>query len=91
MSKQTLNLSIEEEIKERAKKIAKRRGISVSQFFEELVIREEDPYTFTPTPGSAAHKLMNLIPESDKVSHYDYKKLKKEILEERYGFDESTD
>lgn len=85
MSKKTLNLSIEESIKERAKRIAEKRGISVSQLFEELVVREEEPDTFTPTPGSAAYELSHLIPESEKVDDYDYKKLKGEMIEERYG------
>ncbi|WP_141239882.1 DUF6364 family protein [Aliifodinibius salipaludis] len=91
MSKRTLNLSIEEEIKERAKKIAEKKGISVSQFFEELIAQEDDPDSFTPTPGSAAYELMNLIPESEKVSDYDYNKIKREVIEEHYDVDESTD
>lgn len=85
MSKKTLNLSIEENIKERAKRIARKKGISVSHFFEELIIRQEDPEEFTPKPGSAADKIYNLIPESKKVDHYDYKKLKEKALKEKYG------
>ncbi|MCG2587587.1 DUF6364 family protein [Rhodohalobacter sulfatireducens] len=85
MSKKTLNLTIEESIKERAKRIAKNRGISVSQLFEEAIAREEDSEEFAPKPGSAAYKLMNLIPESEKLENYDYKKLKMEALKEKYG------
>jgi len=85
MSKTTLNLSIEEAIKKRAKRIAKRRGMSVSRFFEELIADQEDEDGFTPTPGSAAYKLANLIPESEKVDGYNYKKRRAEILEQRYG------
>lgn len=85
MSKKTLNLSIEENIKERAKRIARKKGISVSHFFEELIIRQEDPEEFTPKHGSAADKIYNLIPESKKVDHYDYKKLKEKALKEKYG------
>ncbi|NBC04376.1 MAG: hypothetical protein GVY20_11815 [Bacteroidetes bacterium] len=85
MSKKTLNLTIEESIKERAKRIAKNRGISVSQLFEEAIAREEDSEEFTPKQGSAAYKLMNLIPESEKLENYDYKKLKMEALKEKYG------
>jgi len=85
MSKKTLNLTIEESIKERAKRIAKSRGMSVSQLFEETIAREEDPEEFTPKPGSAAYTLMNLIPESEKLENYDYKKLKMEALKEKYG------
>ncbi|MEX0660478.1 MAG: DUF6364 family protein [Balneolaceae bacterium] len=84
MSKKTLNLSIEESLKERAKRIARKKGISVSHFFEELIIHQEDPEEFTPKPGSAAHKLMNLIPESEKADDYDYKKLKEKALKDKY-------
>lgn len=87
MSKKTLNLSIEEEIKRRAKKIANKRGISVSQFFEELVAREEDPEEFTPKPGSGVEQLMNAIPESEKVEDYDYDQLKYEALKEKYDLE----
>jgi antitoxin component of RelBE/YafQ-DinJ toxin-antitoxin module len=85
MSKKTLNLSIEEPIKRRAKRIAKQRGLSVSQFFEKLVTEQKDDEVFTPTPGTAAYNIANAIPESEKLGEYDYKKLKAEMLEERYG------
>jgi len=84
MAKKTLNLTIEESIKERAKRIARSRGISISQLFEEAVSREEEPQEFIPRPGSAAEKIYNLIPESEKVDSYDYKKLKEEALREKY-------
>lgn len=85
MSKQSLNLSIEESIKQRAKKIARKKGISVSRFFEELVAQQEDPDVFIPTPGSAAYEISRIIPESEKVDDYDYNKLKWEMMQERYG------
>lgn len=85
MSKKTLNLTIEESIKERAKRIAKNRGISVSQLFEETIADEEDPEEFTPKPGSGVEQLMNAIPESQKMEDYDYKKLKMEALKKKYG------
>jgi len=84
MAKKTLNLTIEESIKERAKRIARSRGISISQLFEEAVSREEEPQEFIPRPGSVAEKIYNLIPESEKVDSYDYKKLKEEALREKY-------
>lgn len=83
MSKKTLNLTIEESIKERAKRIAKKRGISVSFLVEQAIAREEDPEEITPEPGSAVYKLMNLIPESEKLDDYDYKKLKMEALRDK--------
>lgn len=87
MSKKTLNLSIEESIKRRAKRIAKQRGISVSQFFEEMIIKQEDPEEWTPTPGSAAHEIYQLIPESERMDDPDYVKLKHEALKEKYDLD----
>lgn len=85
MAKKTLNLTIEEQTKERAKLIAESRGISVSRLFEEAIAREEEPEVFIPRPGSAAHKIYNLIPESDRVDDYDYKKMKEDVLRDKYG------
>ncbi|MEX0724159.1 MAG: DUF6364 family protein [Gracilimonas sp.] len=85
MSKQPLNLSVEKEIKERAKKIAKDRGISVSKLFEEAVKKVEEPMEeYTPTPGSAAERIYNIIPESEKLNNYDCHKLKKDALKKKY-------
>jgi antitoxin component of RelBE/YafQ-DinJ toxin-antitoxin module len=87
MSKETLNLSVEKHIKEQAKRIAKNRGISVSKLFEEAVEKVEEPTEeYTPPPGSAVERIMNAIPESEKLTDYDYKKLKEEALREKYGF-----
>lgn len=85
MAKQTLNLTIKESIKERAKRIAKSRGISVSRLFEEAIIREEDPEELKMDPDSAAYKIYHMIPESEKVDEYDYKEMKENILKEKYG------
>ncbi len=74
MSKETLNLSIEKSIKKRAKEIARKKGISLSRYFEKLIVRQEEDEYFTPPPGSAAAKLANIISESEKVNDYDYKK-----------------
>ena len=87
MSKKTLNLSIEESIKQRAKRIAKQRGMSVSQFFEKLVMAQEDPEEWKPPKGSAVERLMNIIPESEKLDDPDYDKLKYEALKEKYGLE----
>ena len=84
MSKKTLNLSVEESIKRRAKRIARQRGMSVSQFFEEMVISQEDREEWTPTPGSAAEQIMNAIPESKRMDNPDYDKLKHEALKKKY-------
>jgi antitoxin component of RelBE/YafQ-DinJ toxin-antitoxin module len=85
MAKKTLNLTINDSIKERAKRIAKSRGISVSQLFEQAVIREEDPEELHLDPESAAYKIYHMIPESEKVDDFDYKEMKEKILKEKYG------
>jgi antitoxin component of RelBE/YafQ-DinJ toxin-antitoxin module len=87
MSKKTLNLTIEEPIKRRAKRIAKKRGMSVSQFFEEFITTQEDPDEWTPDKGSAVERLMNLIPESEKMDNPDYDAMKYEALKEKYNLD----
>ena len=84
MAKKTLNLTVEESIKEQAKYIAKKRGISVSKLFEEAIARKEEPDSFKPKPGSAVYELMNLIPESEKSDDNNYDKLKMDALKEKY-------
>lgn len=91
MTKKTLNLTIEENIKERAKRIARSRGISVSRLVEEAIGREEDPKEFTPRPGSAVEQIMNAIPESQKLDNYVYDELKVEALKEKYGLSKNSD
>jgi antitoxin component of RelBE/YafQ-DinJ toxin-antitoxin module len=87
MSKTTLNLSIAEPIKRRAKRIAKQRGMSVSRFFEELIASQDDPEEWSPPKGSAVERLMNIIPESDKLENPDYDKMRYEGLKEKYDLD----
>lgn len=85
MSKETLNLSIRKHIKERAKKMARQQGLSVSELFENFIAAQEDKEEFIPPPGSGTAQFVNAIPESDKVVDYDYKKLKQKMLEDRFG------
>ncbi|MEX0720810.1 MAG: DUF6364 family protein [Balneolaceae bacterium] len=85
MSKEPLNLSIEKNLKQRAKKIARDKGISISRFFEELVAKQEDPQEYKPNEGSAAYRIYHALPESRKVDHVDYKKIKEDALKEKYG------
>jgi len=56
----------------------------VREVLQKKFIKEKEPEEFTPRPGSAAEKIYNLIPESEKVDSYDYKKLKEEALREKY-------
>lgn len=85
MSKETLNLSIEKNLKLRAKELAQKKDISVSRFFELLIASQDEVEIFTPPPGSGAAQIANAIPESEKVDDYDYKIIKAKGLEEKYG------
>lgn len=85
MAKKTLNLTIKESSKERAKRIARSRGISVSRLFEEAIEREKDPEELQLDPNSAAFKIYNLVPESEKVDDLDYKEMKEAALKDKYG------
>src|SRR5690625_7989910 len=91
MTKKTLNLSIDERMKERAKRIAQEKGISVSRFFEELIASHEDPDVYTPAPGSAAETIYNLIQETQKTDHYDYIKSKEKIIKKKNPYRKSAD
>jgi antitoxin component of RelBE/YafQ-DinJ toxin-antitoxin module len=90
MSKSTLNLSIAEPIKRRAKRIAKQRGLSVSRFFENLVAEQDDSEDWKPPKGSVGEKLLNIIPESERLDDFDYKKQKLKVLKEKYHVEENT-
>jgi len=91
MSKESLNLSVEKRLKEKARKLAERKGISISNYFEEIINREKLADDYSPEPGSAASKFAGLVPESKKREAPDYKKLKSEILKDRYDHSENTD
>lgn len=86
MSKESLNLSIEKEVKDRAKRIAKQRKMSVSKLFEEVLERVEDSSDdYSPSPGSAAERIYNVIPESQKLTSRDYDELKRNAIKQKYG------
>ncbi len=84
MSKETLNLSIEKSIKQRAKEIARKKGISVSRFFEQLIAKQKEPEKYSPKPGSAAYELSRLLPASVKAEEKDYDELKWQAIKEKY-------
>lgn len=91
MPKKTLNLTIKESIKERAKRIASSRGISISRLFEEAIAREKDPQDIQLDPDSTAFRIYNIIPESERLDDYSYKEMKEDILKEKYGVQTDSD
>ena len=80
MNKETLNLSLDKKTKNRAKQLAKKRGVSVSRFFEQLIIEHEHK-AFIPPNNSGTEQFVNAIPDKDKVIDYDYKSLKSLALQ----------
>lgn len=82
MSKIALNLSLDTKTKKRAKELAKKRGVSISRFFEQLIIEHEHK-SYVPPANSGTEQFVNAIPDKDKVIDYDYKALKSEALQNR--------
>ncbi len=83
--KEKLTLTIEKEVKQRAKRQAKATGHSVSEIVEgflDIYAKEE---TFQPEPGSVTESLMGSLKLSKKFDNMDYKQIKEKILREKYG------
>lgn len=81
--KEKLTLTIEKEIKKRAKHHAKTEGISVSQMVEDYLnsITAISENSFTPEPGSVTESLAGSLPLKDKRP---YKEILSEALQEKY-------
>lgn len=84
MSKETLNLTIKSNIKQKAKLLASQKGISVSKLFEQAIESETIETEFVPIPGSVVERLMNVVEESDKRTSVDYKLLRGKVIRDRY-------
>ncbi len=85
MRKDKINLSVDRGIKQRAKRIARQRGMSISQFFEELVAREKDIEEYVPPTGSTAQRLLTLADEAQKKEHLNYDNIRHNALKEKHG------
>ena len=82
--KEKLTLSVDKEAKQRAKRISERTGMSISKLFEIFINTQDEPDSPRIPEGSAVEGLLNIIPENEKVEDYDYKKLKMDVLKEKY-------
>jgi len=64
--KKKLTLVVDEEVIERAKRLAKYRDASVSEIVEQYLIRETKDEIWTPPKGSLLSSLTGSVPQSDK-------------------------
>ncbi len=86
--KEKINLTIEKNIKERAKQIARSRGISVSEMVEELLKSVEGDDAWKPEEGSIVSKMAGSIPIP---GHLDYDEILTKVLLEKEGYEENID
>lgn len=87
--KEKLNLTIEKEVKERAKKIAKNRGISVSKMVEQVLKSISDPTeNWTPKQGSIVSRMSGSIPAPEGI---EYDEILTEARLEKEGYGKNSD
>ena len=82
--KKKLTLSVQEEIIKYAKRQAKRRGISVSQMFEEVIGSEKINEIETESQR-AAKRLLKSLENSKSIESRDDKKLIREHVERKFA------
>ncbi|MDZ7720093.1 MAG: DUF6364 family protein [Balneolaceae bacterium] len=87
--KEKLNLTIEREVKERAKKLAKERGISVSKMVEKMLKSVSAPNdNWTPKEGSIVSQMSGSIPAPEGI---EYDELLTEARLEKEGYGKNID
>ncbi len=82
--KKKLTLTIEKEVTERAKVIARREGTSISQWVEDL-LREKTARSrkkWSPQPGSWTENILGSVSLPEDI---DYKALKEKEIQKKYG------
>jgi len=82
--KQKLTLTVKADVVRRAKKMARKKGISVSQMFEEA-FQTYDVSPIETETQKAARRLLSLLEEAETVQPRDDKELLKRHLERKYG------
>lgn len=82
--KKKLTLTVQEEIIKYAKRQAKRRGISVSQMFEEVIGSEKINEIETESQR-AAKRLLKSLENSKSIESRDDKKLIREHVERKFA------
>ena len=82
--KKKLTLTIQEDIIKAAKRKAKRRGMSVSQMFEEVIGNEEQSEIETESQR-AAKRLLQRLKKAESVETKDDKTLIREDLKRKFA------
>jgi predicted CopG family antitoxin len=84
--KKKLTLTIDSEVTERAKRLAKRENTSVSEIVESyLAERTEEETEWAPDPVSNTAALLGSVTLPEVVRDLDYKKLKERAIRNKYG------
>ena len=87
--KEKLNLTIEKDVKERAKRIARIKGVSISEMVQQLLESVAAPQQeWEPREGSVVSKLAGSIPAPGNT---DYDQLLAEALMEEQGYEKNID
>jgi len=88
--KEKLTLTIDKEVKERAKITAKRRGVSVSKIVEQFLksISEEKP-DWKPREGSVVSNISGSVQFNEPGKNYS--DIAIDVLIEKYGYEKSSD
>lgn len=84
--KKKLTLTIEKSVTERAKRLAKREGTSISQWVEDL-LREKtsESRNWKPEPGSWTERLLGSADLPDQERDLNYKELKEKEILKKHG------
>jgi len=86
--KKKLTLTIEESVSRRAIRLAKKRGISVSEMVENyLAEKTAEEIGWKPKEDSWTMRMTGILP-TDNKEHYEkdnIKKLKEEAIRQKYG------
>lgn len=81
--KKKLTLTIEKEVTERAKVLARREGTSISQWVEDLLKEKTaDANDWAPESGSWTEKMLGSVKLADEA---DYKTVKEKEILKKYG------
>lgn len=84
--KKKLTLTIDESVTEKAKRLARREGISVSEMVEQyLAEKTTQDQEWKPEKGSLTERLLGCVKLPAGTESEDYKTLKQNALQKKYG------
>jgi hypothetical protein len=84
--KEKLTLSIDKEVKKRAKRLARVSGRSISEMVEDFLdaAASKDENKFQPEPGSITESLAGSLELPEKYENMEYKEIIQQVLVEKY-------